>query len=578
MLPLLLVGVVVVALFGKTATYHFVNWDDGSLITQNSHVNPPHFANVPEAWRGAHDGMYIPVTYNLWTALAAVGRTIGGPNAELGLPSWPYHTANVAVHLANTLLVLWILLQCGFPRWPATFGAIVFAIHPLQVEPVCWSVGMKDLLSGFFACAGIACSLRSARLLHGNERLRGHLYYSTALLCFFVGTLAKPGIIGTPLIAAVLDYAFVSRNIRAAAVRCAGLLLATAPSILWTSLAQPVHYDAGVSIWHRPLIACHALAFYMVKTLIPSRLCTDYGLRPLVVICSNTHVLMAMLVPLYLVGILLIRQHRKVPLAMGAIFVAGVLPVLGLVPFGFQQYSTVADRYVYLSMIGVGLGAAYLSTLVEPRRAAILGVVIAGGLFAVSWRQSQVWQSTLSLMSHTIRINPAPGAAYNNLALAIQPPPDFAKYVREQGNSKAGPPPAMAASIAEELVDTADNFLILALATMPEQPGPLRNMVLLRGGHGQYAEALKFAEMAYRLAPSMGWNPSIVAEPYVMAWLYNQTGQTQKAIEWLALAIHVDPADNNAVLLLNNIAQAQVTAATQPTTCPAPATAPADCH
>ena len=39
-------------------------------------------------------------------------------------------------------------------------------------------------------------------------------------------------------------------------------------------------------------------------------------------------------------------------------FVAFLLPTLGLVPFAFQAHSTVADRYAYLPLIGIGLVVA----------------------------------------------------------------------------------------------------------------------------------------------------------------------------------------------------------------------------
>ena len=52
-------------------------------------------------------------------------------------------------------------------------------------------------------------------------------------------------------------------------------------------------------------------------------------------------------------------RDRRVWLAAACIFVAGVLPVLGLVPFYFQIISTVADRYIYLAMLGPALALAW---------------------------------------------------------------------------------------------------------------------------------------------------------------------------------------------------------------------------
>ncbi len=54
-------------------------------------------------------------------------------------------------------------------------------------------------------------------------------------------------------------------------------------------------------------------------------------------------------------------QRTRVPwlVSTAGVFVAGLLPVLGLVPFAFQAYSTVADRYVYIAMLGPALALAW---------------------------------------------------------------------------------------------------------------------------------------------------------------------------------------------------------------------------
>ena len=38
----------------------------------------------------------------------------------------------------------------------ATLGALVFALHPLQVEAVAWVSGLKDVLSSFGPDIGVA--------------------------------------------------------------------------------------------------------------------------------------------------------------------------------------------------------------------------------------------------------------------------------------------------------------------------------------------------------------------------------------------------------------------------------------
>jgi protein O-mannosyl-transferase len=74
------------------------------------------------------------------------------------------------------------------------------------------------------------------------------------------------------------------------------------------------------------------------------------------------------------------------------------LPVLGLVGFDFQRYSTVADRYMYLPMLGVALAAA-----IWPRAVVLL---IAIALAVQSESQMRYWRDTPALVDHTLALDP----------------------------------------------------------------------------------------------------------------------------------------------------------------------------
>jgi hypothetical protein len=88
------------------------------------------------------------------------------------------------------------------------------------------------------------------------------------------------------------------------------------------------------------------------------------------------------------------------------LFVAGVLPVLGLTTFLYQQFSTVADRFVYLSMLGPAFAvAAILSRRWTPQSVTIAAIVlIALGVATV--RQASFWRSRLTLAEHHVAVQP----------------------------------------------------------------------------------------------------------------------------------------------------------------------------
>src|SRR5205085_2795817 len=79
---------------------------------------------------------------------------------------------------------------------------------------------------------------------------------------------------------------------------------------------------------------------------------------PLYVINSGW-VYLTWVVPAAVVGLMALAPCRRIWWAGLAMFVAAMAPVLGLVSFGFQGHSTVADRYAYLGMLGIAMLLAW---------------------------------------------------------------------------------------------------------------------------------------------------------------------------------------------------------------------------
>src|SRR6185503_6497754 len=131
------------AVFAQTWNFEFV-WDDAANIVNNRYLNPPSVANLVQFWRGPYERLYIPLTYSVWWATTALaGGSGSGPSV--------FHLANGLMHILSTLVVFAVLKILIRQHWAACAGALLFALHPLQVEPVAWITGMKDVLSGFLS-------------------------------------------------------------------------------------------------------------------------------------------------------------------------------------------------------------------------------------------------------------------------------------------------------------------------------------------------------------------------------------------------------------------------------------------
>ena len=389
------------ATFGTTITHDFVGgWDDGPLIVNNDLVNPPTTESLGRIWTQPHARMYIPAVYTAWWLLAQVATVAGELPGSTTLNPYVFHAANVMVHTINALLV-YAILQILLKRdWPGAAGALAFALHPLQVEAVAWATGMKDLLWGFFALLALW-----QYLVFITERQDRPVHYALATLAFVAALLAKPSAVVVPFVAAGMHLIIGRRFILM-------LLPWAALSVVWmivTARVQPTPDITASPLLHRPLIAADALGFYFLKVIWPARLGIDYGMRPDVIIRS------AWWIFALLAAVAIALGRSRIMLAAGLIFVAGVLPVLGLTPFVFQWLSTVADRYVYLSMLGPALAVAWTMTRLRHPAAVVACAIILAALGARSIAQATTWKDSFTLMRHTLRINPDSPLANNHM-------------------------------------------------------------------------------------------------------------------------------------------------------------------
>ncbi len=227
--------------------------------------------------------------------------------------------------------------------------------------------------------------------------------------------LCKPSIVALPLVTFAIDLIIFKTELKKALLLTAGWLLCTVPFLAITHSIQSVDALGSSAVWQRPFVAGDALSFYLGKILLPINLAIDYGRTPKQLF---THIwcYFTWIVPAILIYIAY-RFRKTHPLCFlgSIIFVLFLSPVLGLVPFSYQEYSTVSDRYVYLSLIGIAL---ILIEWFESSRIKFLipGLAILCAVYAgLSYYQSQFWIDERSFLTHSLDVNPNAGFAYNNL-------------------------------------------------------------------------------------------------------------------------------------------------------------------
>jgi protein O-mannosyl-transferase len=255
----------------------------------------------------------------------------------------------------------------------------------------------------------------------GNTDWGTRLLFAAALLAAVLAVLSKPSAVGVPVILLALDRYLVGRPWRTVLASTAAFFAVSLPLVLVTQTAQPVEPGLLTAAWTRPFIAGDSLAFYLAKLALPVGLAIDYGRKPGLVAGAWWGYLTWLLPAALAVAIWLLRRRAAWLLGAALVSLAAVAPVLGLLPFAFQHYSDVADRYLYVALLGPALVLAELlaragrrTTLAQAGVAAWLMVLGFGTIVQLGY-----WESTVPLMNRAIEVNPQSDVAYNNRGIVF---------------------------------------------------------------------------------------------------------------------------------------------------------------
>lgn len=425
MIPALLVAVTL-GVWWPVLRHGFVALDDQVVVFQNTRMLRLTVDSVCAYWTEPFIGLYAPLSYTLLSVVALFSVNPAGrwKDDESHFFPLPFHALDLALHCGCVVLVYLLLKALLERRWTAAAGALLFALHPVQVESVAWVAETSNLLCTLL-CLGAICIFVTAAGVTARPRPRDarglQLLYFLAGEVFLLALVAKPLAVVTPLLATIALWMGRRQNPRPRAPfslsrpltwPLAGLeawYLAAIPFVIVARVAQPVSPQWVHVDWRfRPFVAADAIAFYVGKALYPSRLLCDYDHSPARLYASGTWRWIWIPVLLAIGALALLALRRRAPaLVFGTAWFLGALsPVLGFAVFAYQHCSTTADRYLYLPLVGIALmGCALLNHLTRDGRrrlaATLATVLILSGLAMRTRLQLPYWRNTYTLYQTT---------------------------------------------------------------------------------------------------------------------------------------------------------------------------------
>lgn len=453
--------------FGRVAGFEFLIWDDPANVTNNPYLQPASWENLTQFWTASYQRLYVPVAYTILWVEAGLHEIFPGlVPAEGGLNSAVFHLGNLALHTLTVMAVFLILRLVVKQDWAALAGALLFGLHPLQSESVGWITETRGLSSALFGFLAVWIFLLSSGSndpeFKSKPSLNAVLGMVFSTILFLLSLLAKPTAVVFPLVIFVLMIGWRPAMVRRASMWLLLWIIAGGLCVIGSKTLQPDEIIQSLTpLWTRPFIAGDALAFYLSKTLLPWSLGIDYGRSPTEVL-SGFWPYMAWIVPVTLLVALWQLPHRRWWLTAYGVFVVGVIPMLGLVPFRFQDFSTVADRYVYVAMLGPALAVAWFVAGYRTP-AARFGVAAMIAIFAtLSFIQVGYWRDDRTLYQHELQVNPKSYLAYSLLG----------KVEEIDGN-----------------VNAAAQHYVRAIEINPDEISARNNLAKLLQDSGRYEEA-----------------------------------------------------------------------------------------
>jgi protein O-mannosyl-transferase len=458
-----------------------------------------------------------------------------------------YHVTNLILHVTSSFLIWIILRRLSIPG--AFLAALLFAVHPVNVESVASICQRKNTLSLFFCLLSILWYLKSG--LFAQPSALHPRWYWLSLLAFLLAMLSKGSVAVLPVL--LLGIVWWRRKItwndlvHTAPFFLISLVLTVVNLYFQSQLLVPVMETAGPL--QRVLGAGKMVWFYLFKALWPLNLAFIYP--QWTIDAGRAWEWLPLLACLFVTALLwMYRKGWSRPLLFAwGFFCVSLVPVLGFANVGFMKYCWVADRYQYLAIIAVvslaaaGWGALLWESSRTVRRTALIAAVALVGFFgALTWRQSGKYCNAITLYQDTLQKNPDCWLIHNllggllleagqipealgHIETALRLNPDYAPTHNNLGNILFR---------ANRLSDAIAQYR-LALKLDQDLPEAQLNLAIALMQTGRLPDALKHAYLAIRLNPNY-------AEAYnALGIALAKTGQWEKAIAQYRSAIKIRP-------------------------------------
>jgi len=520
--------------YANSLTSDFTNWDDPGLVLENIYIRSLSLDNIFNIFTPQAGRTYQPVRvlsyaidYHFWQ-----------------LDPFGYHLGNILLHALAAVILYFLLTNVlnqirgdNFRDSNGTislFAALLFAVHPVNVEAVAWIASRKYVLLAFFYFLSFYLYVRSS-----VKAQLSILPYLFSILTCILALLSSPFAVTLPGLLMLYDYCryrdiFPWKNIKKR-------LIYYIPYVL-LALMQFIILSNVLSTGPDPTVKRHYLdnPFYTLLTML--RVLYDYIKNTFFPFWLNNRyvdyislsffeykviISFCLITFLALLLFLQIKKGEKLALFCIGWFLIAWFPVSNIIPIS----TTMADRYLYLPGVGLFLGFSLLVHKVSAKffgksfvPLVITAVVLVLSLSFITIQRNKVWANSLSLWEDSLSKAPNSPIAHKNLADVLD----------ERGRR-----------------DEATGHYLEALRLKPDYAQAHSNFGFVLASQGKYEEAINHYRQALRIKKEY----STAHNNLAIALL--QTGKVEEATTHFYAAVRLKPHWAEARSNLGNVLSTQ---------------------
>jgi Flp pilus assembly protein TadD len=537
--------IIVLSLLVYSNTFHVpFQFDDKTNIVENPLVKDLKYFTTPS--------QLLPVKLDFWYEgfkRRLVGHFTFALNYRLhGLDVTGYHVFNLIVHLANALLVYWLVVltlkimvfsyHTGEDRWShryahnfiALFAALLFVSHPIQTQAVTYIVQRFTSLATLFYVFSLLMYIK-ARLSESSTRR--YAFFAASIISAILSMKTKEIAFTLPVVITLYEFMFFTGEIKRRVLYLIPVLLTMVVIPLsFIDVNRPIGSMIGemgestkvqttMSRWDYLFTQFRVIVTYIRLLLLPVNQNLDYD-YPVYHSFFEPGVMLSFLFLVSIMGLgiyVLYRYRDRAPhtrlISFGIFWFFITMSVeSSIIPI----VDVIFEHRVYLPSLGLFI--AFVSAVEEMRerigdrivfirRAVIYGMVlVVVSLSATAYARNAVWQGKEKLWEDVVRKSPHKARPHNNLGMLY--------YNRGR-------------------IDEATKEYQTALALKPDYPEAHNNLGNTHVMQGRIAEAIKEYQTALRL------NPDYAEAHYNLGKVYHDQKRIDEAIKEYQAALALKP-------------------------------------